>query len=86
MQVLAHILTNGYLHGEIREKGGAYGGGASFGANGVMSLYSYRDPNLVPTLQHFNDSIQWILDNKFSEEVRPRHHDTDGDMTSLRTL
>jgi len=68
LQVLAHILTNGYLHGEIREKGGAYGGGASFGANGVMSLYSYRDPNLVPTLQHFNDSIQWILDNKFSEE------------------
>ena len=40
--VMARLLTNKYLHREIREKGGAYGGGAVGGAPGQMSFYSYR--------------------------------------------
>lgn len=34
-------MTAKFLHGEIREKGGAYGGGARMGG-GLFSFYSYR--------------------------------------------
>jgi Zn-dependent M16 (insulinase) family peptidase len=33
LMVLAAYLRNGYLHSAIREKGGAYGGGASYDGN-----------------------------------------------------
>lgn len=36
------MMTAKFLHGEIREKGGAYGGGARMGAGGLFSFYSYR--------------------------------------------
>lgn len=39
--VLARMMTAKFLHGEIREKGGAYGGGAKMGG-GLFSFYSYR--------------------------------------------
>ena len=39
-------LMNPFLHAEIREKGGAYGGGSQFSAlHGTMGFYTYRDPN-----------------------------------------
>ena len=55
------MLRNGFLHGAIREKGGAYGGGASHdGANGVFRFYSYRDPNLMATFDVFEESVRWL--------------------------
>lgn len=35
------MMTAKFLHGEIREKGGAYGGGAKIGG-GLFTFYSYR--------------------------------------------
>lgn len=35
------MMTAKFLHCEIREKGGAYGGGAMVGG-GLFSFYSYR--------------------------------------------
>lgn len=35
------MMTAKFLHGEIREKGGAYGGGAKMGG-GLFTFYSYR--------------------------------------------
>ncbi|UZA15775.1 insulinase family protein [Moraxella bovis] len=64
LTVLAPFLRNGYLHSAIREKGGAYGGGASFDANSAsFRFYSYRDPHCVATFLHFEKSIDWLLDN-----------------------
>eukprot|EP01128_Nolandella_sp_AFSM9_P002101 TRINITY_DN1248_c0_g1_i1.p1 TRINITY_DN1248_c0_g1~~TRINITY_DN1248_c0_g1_i1.p1 ORF type:complete len:737 (+),score=104.84 TRINITY_DN1248_c0_g1_i1:919-3129(+) len=65
--VLGNILRNAYLHREIREKGGAYGGGAG-GAPGSFSFYSYRDPNTLPTLAHFRESLQWGAEGQFTDE------------------
>lgn len=49
--ILAQMLTHNHLHHEIREKGGAYGGGASHrGLGGILGMYSYRDPNPLNTL------------------------------------
>jgi len=60
LSVLASVLRNHYLHNEIREKGGAYGGGANFDANsGVFRLYSYRDPELERTYEVFDKAIAW---------------------------
>ena len=58
--LLAQALSAGYLHREIREKGGAYGGGASSDpVGGLFTFYSYRDPNTMETLETFDKSIEW---------------------------
>ncbi|MBU6446849.1 MAG: insulinase family protein, partial [Verrucomicrobia bacterium] len=45
--VATELMKNVFLHKEIREKGGAYGGGASYSpAIGNFYFYAYRDPNL----------------------------------------
>jgi Zn-dependent M16 (insulinase) family peptidase len=52
LAVLAKMLRSLYLHREIREKGGAYGGFALYNTeHGVFSLASYRDPHIVQTLK-----------------------------------
>ncbi|KXS47524.1 MAG: peptidase M16C associated domain-containing protein, partial [Marinobacter sp. T13-3] len=51
LTVLGGFLRNGYLHRAIREKGGAYGGGAGQDSvTGVFRFFSYRDPRLGETL------------------------------------
>ena len=67
--VLAPFLRNGYLHSNIREKGGAYGGGASFDSNvAAFKFFSYRDPNCQATFEHFKNSIDWLLENNHDDE------------------
>ncbi|KAL1917801.1 uncharacterized protein VTP21DRAFT_3635 [Calcarisporiella thermophila] len=69
LQVLASLMTQHFLHKEIREKNGAYGGGARYaGLNGLFSFYSYRDPQNLATLETFSRAIDWIQRNKFSEQ------------------
>lgn len=68
LMVLAPFLRNGYLHAAIREKGGAYGGGASFDGNAAaFKFYSYRDPNCQETFAHFLASIDWLIDHEHDE-------------------
>ena len=64
LAVLGAFLRNGYLHRSIREQGGAYGGGASHDANiGAFRFFSYRDPRLAETLEDFDASVKWLLEN-----------------------
>lgn len=42
LKILARLMTAKFLHTEIREKGGAYGGGAKLSRNGIFTFYSYR--------------------------------------------
>jgi Zn-dependent M16 (insulinase) family peptidase len=69
VQVLAYVMSNGYLHREIREKGGAYGGGARQSRDGVLACYSYRDPNTLATIEHFHGAIKWATEGAFTGEV-----------------
>ncbi|ENU82533.1 hypothetical protein F974_02456 [Acinetobacter sp. CIP 102159] len=65
LMVLAAYLRNGFLHSAIREKGGAYGGGASYDGNACsFRFYSYRDPRLVETFNDFEASVQWLLNTE----------------------
>ncbi|WP_227429327.1 insulinase family protein [Psychrobacter sp. I-STPA6b] len=62
LMVLAPYLRNGYLHSAIREKGGAYGGGAGYDANAcAFKFFSYRDPHCSETFAHFEQSVHWLL-------------------------
>jgi hypothetical protein len=68
LMVLAKLLRAGYLHREVREKGGAYCGMANFDAqNGLFSMLSYRDPQLLRTLQVYRDAAQWAAAGGFPE-------------------
>lgn len=67
LAVLTQLLTHNYLHKEIREKGGAYGGGISM-SNGSLSFYSYRDPKVKETLDAYKNSIEWVLSGDFNDD------------------
>ncbi|XP_030631404.1 presequence protease, mitochondrial isoform X2 [Chanos chanos] len=66
--ILARMMTAKFLHGEIREKGGAYGGGARMGGGGLFSFYSYRDPNSTQTLTAFRNGVEWAKAGKFTQQ------------------
>ncbi|MDN6276699.1 MAG: peptidase M16, partial [Psychrobacter sp.] len=69
LMVLAPYLRNGYLHSAIRERGGAYGGGAGYDANAcAFKFFSYRDPQCAETFAHFDASIEWLLNEPQSDE------------------
>lgn len=69
LMVLAKLLRAEYLHREIREKGGAYGGMASYNAeSGLFSMLSYRDPHVLRTLKVYDDAVDWVISGEFSDE------------------
>ena len=70
LMVLANFMRNGFLHTRIREKGGAYGGGASYDTEtAAFRFYSYRDPRLVETLQDFDAAIDWVVSGKYEPRL-----------------
>lgn len=69
LQVLGNYLQHNYIHREIREKGGAYGGFASLDREkGVFHFASYRDPNIVRTFQVFDNAIPEVLKDEIESE------------------
>jgi Zn-dependent M16 (insulinase) family peptidase len=67
LTVLGGFLRNGYLHRAIREKGGAYGGGAAQDSvNGTFKFFSYRDPRLADTLADFDKALEWLVETDHS--------------------
>ena len=58
--MLATVLRNGFLHTAIREKGGAYGAGASNDTvTNTFKFFSYRDPKCSETFTAFKEAIEW---------------------------
>ena len=68
LQILSQLLTHKHLHHEIREKGGAYGGGAySRGLDGVFGFYSYRDPNPQNTITIMKNAGQVAVEKQWTD-------------------
>jgi len=62
LAVLGGVLRNGHLHTAIREKGGAYGAGATQDSSlGCFKFYTYRDPRVEGSFADFASSIDWAL-------------------------
>ena len=74
LSVLATVLRNGFLHTAIREKGGAYGAGATNDTStNTFKFFSYRDPKCTETFAAFKDAIEWsktsITDQHLEEAI-----------------
>jgi len=68
LQVAAKLMSTHFLHPEIREKNGAYGGGAVYsGLDGTFSFYSYRDPKPLNSSEVFKKSVEWAINRKFTD-------------------
>ena len=66
--VLSYLLKSEFLHAEIREKGGAYGGMAGYNAHeGILTLLSYRDPQLARTLEVYEQALGWLKKGDFGK-------------------
>ena len=66
--VAAKYLRTSWLWEQVRVLGGAYGGFCNYGRlSGLMSFGSYRDPNIISTIEAFDGSGAFLeradLDN-----------------------
>lgn len=69
LSVISKILRSMYLHREIREKGGAYGGFAIYNSEeGLFSFGSYRDPHIKATLDVYEQATDFIHSGNFDDE------------------
>ena len=68
VKVAGQLFDNVTLHTQIREQGGAYGGGATNNSSsGNFYFYAYRDPNIARSIQAFSDSVEGILKGEFTD-------------------
>lgn len=69
LAVIAKLLWSLYIHREIREKGGAYGGHSFYNnEDGIFGFVSYRDPHIVSTLKTYDRASDFILSGKYTDE------------------
>ena len=68
LAVISKILRSLYLHREIREKGGAYGGFAIYNIEeGIFSFGSYRDPHIKRTLDVYKKACDYIVNCDYTQ-------------------
>jgi len=61
LAVIGKMLRSLYIHREVREKGGAYGGYATYSSeSGLFNFASYRDPHILSTLSAFDGAVTFI--------------------------
>lgn len=63
LRVLARLLSSKYLLPVVREQNGAYGAGAKLSFDGMFSFFSYRDPNSTATIETFNKTYNFVINN-----------------------
>lgn len=68
LSAIAKLLRSLFLHREIREKGGAYGGFAIYQPeNGLFCFASYRDPHIQNTLGIYEAAEAFITSGDFTD-------------------
>ncbi|OQR95713.1 metalloprotease family M16C [Thraustotheca clavata] len=65
LTMLAQVLSSCFLHQQVREKGGAYGCGASQG-EGYFQMSSYYDPHTLQTLEAYQRAADFAAGGKFT--------------------
>lgn len=60
MRVLSQLISAEWLHNQIRVIGGAYGGYCRFGADGMVTFNSYRDPGLDKTIETYRQTGDFL--------------------------
>jgi len=68
MNVIVSYLRSTWLWDKVRVQGGAYGGFCSFDRlSGIFSFISYRDPNLLKTIENYDLTAQFLKSFELSE-------------------
>ena len=69
ISVITNFLRTSWLWERVRVQGGAYGGMCLFDQDtGVLSFLSYRDPNLLSTLQNYDDTSTFLRELDLSDD------------------
>jgi len=69
INVIIKYLSTTWLWERVRVKGGAYGGFCLFNhRSGCITYLSYRDPNLLDTLENYDLAAQYLQDLDLSKE------------------
>lgn len=67
LAVISKLLRSLFLHKEIREKGGAYGGFALYNTEeGMFSFGSYRDPHVNRTIEIYKQACNFIMSGEYN--------------------
>ena len=67
--VISRYLRNGWLWDKVRVQGGAYGAFCHFDRlTGIATFVSYRDPNLLKTLETYDASARFLKELQLSED------------------
>lgn len=67
--VISNYLRTTWLWDKVRVQGGAYGGFCSFDRrSGVFNYTSYRDPNVLQTLENYDNAAQFLLNADVSDD------------------
>ncbi|PID56739.1 peptidase M16 [candidate division KSB3 bacterium] len=67
--VITQYLRSSWLWEKVRVQGGAYGGFCSFNRrSGLFSYLSYRDPNLLKTLENYDLTAKFLQDTTLDDE------------------
>lgn len=68
-QVITRYLRNTWLWEHVRVQGGAYGAFCLFDRlSGILTFISYRDPNVLKTLDVFDRAARFLSDTRLGEE------------------
>lgn len=69
VSVILNYLRSTWLWERVRVQGGAYGGFCLFDRrSGVLSYLSYRDPNLLDTLDNYDQSAEFLRQLDLSDD------------------
>jgi Zn-dependent M16 (insulinase) family peptidase len=67
--VISKYIGNTWLWDRVRVSGGAYGGFCDFDSHsGVFSYLSYRDPNLLKTLDNYDGTVDFLKNLELDED------------------
>ncbi len=71
--VISRFLRNSWLWDQVRVQGGAYGAFCLFDRlSGTITFVSYRDPNLLRTIDIFDQSAKFLKDLILSDDERSK--------------
>ena len=67
--VISNYLRTSWLWERVRMEGGAYGAYCSFDRHsGIWSYVSYRDPNLLKTIENYDRAAEFLSQNPLTED------------------
>lgn len=67
--VISRFIGNTWLWDRVRQKGGAYGSFCNFDIqSGTFLFLSYQDPNLLETLDVYDNTVQYLRDLEIDKE------------------